>query len=175
MFRDYYAILEVSYGASAEEIKSAYRQLSKRWHPDVNPGVDVTSKMQDINEAYCVLKDAEKRRRYDEEYNRFKQFQQTYANQTKTNQTDNNRSSTSSSTTTSSSKSRCYEYHVKDESVWDDMESARAEAAELVREFLNNLKRDGKNAAKGVWEAIYPYILVSIVFTIIGLIIHALY
>ena len=175
MFRDYYAILEVSYGASAEEIKSAYRQLSKRWHPDVNPGVDVTSKMQDINEAYCVLKDAEKRRRYDEEYKRFKQFQQTYANQTKTNQTDNNRSSTSSSTTTSSSKSRYYEYNVKDESVWDDMESARAEAAELVREFLNNLKRDGKNAAKGAWEAIYPYILVSIVFTIIGLIIHALY
>ena len=57
----------------------------------------------------------------------------------------------------------------------NDMESARAEATRLVREFLNNLKKDGKNAAKGAWEAIYPYILVSIVFSIIGLIIHALY
>lgn len=169
MFRDYYAILEVSYDASPEEIKSAYRQLSKKWHPDVNPDVEVTSKMQDINEAYCVLKDAEKRRRYDEEYKRFKQFQQT------SNKTNSNHTSTTSSTATSSSKSYYYDYNVNDESVWNDMESARAEATRLVREFLNNLKKEGKNAAKGAWEAIYPYILVSIVFTIIGLIIHALY
>jgi DnaJ-class molecular chaperone len=169
MFRDYYAILEVSYHALPEEIKSAYRQLSKKWHPDVNPDVEVTSKMQDINEAYCVLKDAEKRRRYDEEYKRFKQFQQT------SNKTNSNHTSTTSSTATSSSKSYYYDYNVNDESVWNDMESARAEATRLVREFLNNLKKDGKNAAKGAWEAIYPYILVSIVFTIIGLIIHALY
>ena len=175
MFRDYYAILEVSYDASPEEIKSAYRQLSKKWHPDVNPDVEVTSKMQDINEAYCLLKDAEKRRRYDEEYKRFKQFQQTYTSHAETNQSDSNRSSATSSTTNSSSKSHYYDYNVKDESVWNDMESARAEAAKLVREFLNNLKKDGKNAAKGAWEAIYPYILVSVVFTIIGLIIHALY
>ena len=170
MFRDYYAILEVSYHALPEEIKSAYRQLSKKWHPDVNPDVDVTSKMQDINEAYCVLKDIEKRRRYDEEYKRFKQFQQIY-----TNKTDSTHTSTTSSTATSSSKSYYYDYNVNDESVWNDMESARAEATRLVREFLNNLKKDGKNAAKGAWEAIYPYILVSIVFSIIGLIIHALY
>lgn len=166
MFRDYYAILEVNYDASSEDIKSAYRQLSKKWHPDVNPDAEVTSKMQDINEAYCVLKDAEKRRRYDEEYERFKQFQQT------TNKTN---SYNTSSTTTSSSKSHYYDYNVNDESVWNDMESARTEAARLVREFLNNLKKDGKNAATGAWEAIYPYIIVSIVFTIIGLIIHALY
>ena len=169
MFRDYYAILEVSYDASPEEIKSAYRQLSKKWHPDVNPDVEVTSKMQDINEAYCVLKDAEKRRRYDEEYKRFKQFQQT------SNKTNSNHTSTTSSTATSSSKSYYYDYNVNDKSVWNDMESARAEATRLVREFLNNLKKDGKNAATGAWESIYPYIIVSIVFTIIGLIIHALY
>ena len=170
MFRDYYAILEVSYHALPEEIKSAYRQLSKKWHPDVNPDVDVTSKMQDINEAYCVLKDIEKRRRYDEEYKRFKQFQQIYANKK-----DSTHTSATSSTTTSSSESYYYDYNVNDKSVWNDMESARAEATRLVREFLNNLKKDGKNAAKGAWEAIYPYILVSIVFTIIGLNIHALY
>ena len=170
MFRDYYAILEVSYHALPEEIKSAYRQLSKKWHPDVNPYMDVTSKMQDINEAYCVLKDTEKRRRYDEEYKRFKQFQQIY-----TNKTDSTHTSATSSTTTSSSKSYYYDYNVNDKSVWNDMESARAEATRLVREFLNNLKKDGKNAAMGAWESIYPYIIVSIVFTIIGLIIHALY
>lgn len=169
MFRDYYAILEVNYDASSEDIKSAYRQLSKKWHPDVNPDAAVTSKMQDINEAYCVLKDAEKRRRYDKEYERFKQFQQT------SNKTNSYHTSATSSTTTSSSKSYYYDYNVNDESVWNDMESARTEAARLVREFLNNLKKDGKNAATGAWEAIYPYIIVSIVFTIIGLIIHALY
>ena len=70
MFRDYYKILEVSKTASAEEITKAYRRLAQKWHPDKNPGKNTTEKMALINEARLILKDPEKRARYDREYDR---------------------------------------------------------------------------------------------------------
>ena len=66
-FKDYYRILGVSRNASDEEIKKAYRRLARKYHPDVNPG-DKTAeeKFKEINEAYAVLSDRERRRRYDQ-------------------------------------------------------------------------------------------------------------
>ena len=173
MFRDYYAILEIDSYVSQNEIKSAYHRLSKKWHPDVNPNTDVTSQMQDINEAYFVLKDTEKRRRYDAEYKKFKQYQQTSTERINNTKDNHNQSSTSQSTYHTSSN--YYDYNVNDEKVWSDMETAHDEAARLVKEFISHLINDGKSAANGAWEAIYPYIIISIVFSIIGIIAHALY
>jgi len=65
--RDYYDVLGLRRGASEQEIKRAYRKLARKYHPDVNPG-DKTAeaRFKEISEAYEVLSDPEKRRRYDQ-------------------------------------------------------------------------------------------------------------
>ncbi len=64
-YKDYYEILGVKRGASDSEIKSAYRKLARKYHPDVNKTKDAEAKFKDINEAYEVLGDKNKRQRYD--------------------------------------------------------------------------------------------------------------
>ncbi len=63
--KDYYEILGVSKDASYEEIKRSYRRLAKLYHPDTNPSPDADEKFKEINEAYEVLSNPEKRARYD--------------------------------------------------------------------------------------------------------------
>ncbi len=65
--RDYYDVLGIQKGASDTDIKKAYRQLAKKYHPDVNPGdKDAEAKFKEVNEAYEVLSDADKKAKYDQ-------------------------------------------------------------------------------------------------------------
>ena len=121
MFKDYYQILGISPAASKQEIKQAYRTMSLQWHPDKNPGVDVTSIMQDINEAYKILNDDLSRSRYDKEYREFNIEREYYQ----------------MSTQTTESSSWNYDYDVHDEDLKNDINNARAYAKELVEEFLH--------------------------------------
>ena len=63
--RDYYEVLGISHTASQEEIKSAFRRLARKYHPDVNDAPDAEERFKEINEAFAVLSDAEKRSVYD--------------------------------------------------------------------------------------------------------------
>lgn len=140
MFKDYYKILGVSPSADDATIKRAYREMSMRWHPDRNPGVDVTAIMQDINEAYAILKDVAKRSRYNQEYVRFcGAFEKKETTQKNVNTNEMRRSQ----------YSWTYEYDVQDENLREDIKDARKYAKELVEEFLRELKETSKAAVKG--------------------------
>jgi curved DNA-binding protein len=76
-YKDYYTILGVDRSASQADIKKAFRGLARKYHPDVNPDDEsAEERFKDINEAYEVLGDQEKRKRYDELGSRWKDFEQ---------------------------------------------------------------------------------------------------
>lgn len=76
-FRDYYATLGVAKTATAKEIKQAFRKLARKHHPDVNQGnAAAETRFKEINEAYEVLGDADKRRKYDELGANWKAYEQ---------------------------------------------------------------------------------------------------
>ena len=65
--RDYYEVLSLQKGASDDDIKKAFRQMAKKYHPDLNPGdKEAEARFKEVNEAYEVLSDAQKKARYDQ-------------------------------------------------------------------------------------------------------------
>jgi len=75
-YRDYYQIMGVARTASADEIKKSYRRLARKYHPDVSKEKDAEKKFKEVQEAYEVLKDPEKRAAYDQLGSDYKQGQQ---------------------------------------------------------------------------------------------------
>ncbi|MBN2470098.1 MAG: J domain-containing protein, partial [Anaerolineae bacterium] len=77
-YKDYYNVLGVGRSADQKEIKRAYRKLARQYHPDVNPGDKAAEdRFKNINEAYEVLGDEEKRKQYDRLGSQYQQWQQT--------------------------------------------------------------------------------------------------
>ena len=67
MSKDYYSILGVKRGANKDEIKSAYKKLAKKYHPDLNPNSkEAETKFKELSEAMSILSDDDKRQRYDQ-------------------------------------------------------------------------------------------------------------
>lgn len=76
-FKDYYAILGVNKNASQDEIQRAYRKLARQYHPDINKTPEAESAFKDVGEAYEVLKDSDKRAKYDRYGSAWKAAQQS--------------------------------------------------------------------------------------------------
>lgn len=144
MFKDYYTILEIPFTASSEEIRTAYKRQAMKWHPDKNPNQDVTFVMQDINEAYNILKNSVTKQRYDEEYVIYIKEQ---------------------------SSKRVYDYQVYDENLKNDIFTARKEASDYVKEFMSELKKQTVIAGNAAWNAAKGYVYAMIILTIIGILI----
>jgi len=154
VFKDYYKILNVPSSADMQTIRAAYRQMSLKFHPDRNKAEDATRLMQDINEAYAILSDEVKRRRYDVEYGK---FQNQFNIPPQKEDTDEH-----------SSNNWEYDYHVQDEELKENMAEARQYAQDLVKEFLNSLKDDSKRAAHGAWEEVWPFFIILFFSFILG-------
>ena len=140
MFKDYYAILEISFPSDEKEIKAAYRQQSLKWHPDRNIGRNTEEEMKAINEAYAILSRPDSKQRYDIEYIRFRQ--QTTEKQRSAYKQYTEQSYSSHS----DDKQWEYAYDVKDENLKNDINNART--------------------AKGALEGAFPYIISALIMPI---------
>ena len=170
MFKDYYKILEVSQNATDEEIKKAFREQAIKWHPDRNQGTDTTLRMQEINEAYLILKDKEARTRYDIEYNKFKQHQERQQKNT----TENEKAKSESQHKHQEEKQSNRQYEYSDFKVEDDllekwMANAKRQSVELAKQTIRDFKGVTKAAANGCVNGIVQLVIWVVVINLIVL------
>jgi len=173
MFRDYYAILEIEQNAIQEEIKAAFKRQAMRWHPDKNPGVDTTSKMQIINEAKLILLDAEARTKYDVEYNRrkYEKQQRTTEQNQKTQWQD---ATTNSPFTNSEYEQEHFEpeyddadYRMYDEELHHWMNNAKRQSVDLAKKTIEDFKEMVKAGAKAAGKEAISVLTVQIILGVI--------
>ena len=139
MFIDYYAILEIESTASQNEIKSAFRKLSKKWHPDLNSSPDAHEKMIEIIDAYTFLSDEKKRKVYDVEYKIF--------NQSKTVKVE--------------------DYTIQNENLNSWMKESREKAKSMYNQVVEEFRETIKSSEKGIMSYlnyIWPFLLGLILF-----------
>ena len=179
MFKDYYAILEISQSATLAEIKSAYRNQAMKWHPDKNHGMDTTEKMKEINEAKLILTDEEARVRYDREYLRFKSFQQEKQKEKKTEEPKQKQYENKEQEQEKRTEEKTYEkkaekqkedystYHFDDEILKKWMENARKQAMRNVEEMITEF-RDSSIVGFGTFfKTALMVIVIGIIYFII--------
>lgn len=156
MFKDYYAILDIPFGCSKDEVKQAFKRQAKKWHPDKNPNTDTTQQMQDINEAYLILKDDDARERYNREYLRFKEFEQAKKQKEKKDFSDKE-------------NSRHYSDAEK-EFVYDDeilkrwVSNARKQAIEYVKQMFKEVGELSVTATKAAGSRMFELLMIYLVF-----------
>lgn len=131
MLPDYYKVFGLTKTAPKEEIKKRYRELAKKYHPDVNKSADATAKMQEIQEAYYILNDDEARNRYNFQYDKvYGKKEEEFNNQSKRNERKHEHS-----------EQRSYQF--------DDpiLEKWILNAKRQAVDFVKNIYRDTKGIA----------------------------
>lgn len=169
MFTDYYSLLDISEFSNDDEIKAGYRNQVLKWHPDKNRNSDTTQRMQEINEAYLILKDKKAREKYNIEYQKFKKFRNevevksdTYSNKERED------SNFSSETEHTYSK-----YTVTDDVLKKWMENARKQSVDIAKQAIKDFSgmvSTGSSAVVSTFsDGILGFILIGIILFIISL------
>jgi len=175
MFKDYYEILEVDVSVNKEEIKSAFKKQALKWHPDRNIGIDTTKQMQQINEAYLILKDTEARERYDREYKRFKQFQTQREQSYQQEQRQSEHRQQSEKKENQEEKTYEYsDYNIDDDILKKWMDNAKRQAVDLAKQTIEDFKgmvaAGAKAAVKEARSVFIFYIVIGIIsFFVLGI------
>lgn len=156
MFKDYYEILEVGFGATDAEVKSAYQKQAAKWHAGRDCGCDV-SEMISISEAYEILGNPTTRAKYNREYLLFKQVM--------------------AKATQGCSQARTgtysYDYQVNDDDLSADIRKAHERASSMVSNLMSQLKSDVRIAAEGAWENCKYMFYLCLFATLVAILIFA--
>ena len=170
MFKDYYAILEVAPTSSKEDILIAFRKQAMKWHPDRNPGVDTTEKMQFIIEAKLILSDEQARKKYDLEYSRYKERYRAEGSFTYQGTDERySQNAEANSRSTEQDWRESFEAHDEDLKRW--MHNAQKQSKDLLQKTLEDFKGMVKVGAKAALEAGVQAFLAQIVISILFMII----
>jgi curved DNA-binding protein CbpA len=161
MFKDYYAILDISESASLELIREAFKRQAIKWHPDKNIGFDTTEMMQDINEAYLILKDAEARLKYDKEYQSFKTYKTEYQRASK------------DFASTEPNKNYYEDYKVKDPKLKNWMQNASVQAVDLAQQTIKDFSGMIKEGCLASSEIITKTVVSILIATLIWFILFS--
>lgn len=137
MFKDYYSILGVDENSSQDVIKSAFKKQALKWHPDRNSGTDTTKRMQELNEAYLILKDIDAHTRYNIEYQIFKQYKQK--ERQREEKDDHYQYSEQKQSSQNEKKYEYSEYKVNDDVLKKWMENAKRQAVDLAKQTIEDL------------------------------------
>lgn len=152
MFKNYYKILDIPQNSSQEEIKNAFKKQAILWHPDKNTEIDTTEQMQNINEAFLILKDIDARERYDIEFNIYKNSINTPEKNEKSTHKKNDSSA---------------EYVVNDEILNNWMNNAKKQSVDLAKQTIEDFKSIAKDGMNGAKKGITNQIIGTIIFFII--------
>lgn len=152
MFKDYYQILDILQNSSQREIKIGFKKQAILWHPDKNPEIDTTEQMQNINEAFLILKDVDARERYDIEYSLYK----SSINNQEKNEHFTHKKNTSSE-----------EYVVNDDILNNWMNNAKKQSVDLAKQTIEDFKKIAKDGVDGARKGITNQIIGTILFFII--------
>jgi hypothetical protein len=149
-FIDYYQLLQLEIYCTNEQLKAAYKQQAVLWHPDKNPGIDTTSKMQQINEAFLILKDADSRILYDQEYLQYQKFSEQKRQYS----------------------SKKIEYQFQNETLNGWIMKARRQAAELAKRSLEDTNNmaiiGGKVIVNQLVMRTIIFIVIAFIFSILA-------
>ena len=177
MFVDYYSLFEIPSNSTVEDIKSAFKKQALKWHPDRNPNIDTTEKMQLLNEAKLILLDLQARAKYDFQYIKFKKFEEAKRQSTQQHNKKENKKAEDPKQQTHKPFESTYtyaEFEVDDEILKRWTTNAKKQAVNLAKQTIEELKGMTKAGIKEGGKAIGMGFINQIIISIIVMIIIAL-